>query len=326
MTEPAAGKKADEMAHHRRLERIAACVVSPTVSAVPVSATIASPLEFWPPGCPAPPVRTTNVGEALVCLRRDGYSVYRTEHYGQGLGESEMRRVAAAMPKHIFGDSLAQHKMPERIAGGGWDGRQWRGHPVKGPDRGHIPNAPHMDSPPWGDLKSDYFLMVGCEAPDSSGGSFMLDGYGLLDGLPAFIRDAFWSVPTQRRGTGDGSQGCVWRSPNAKRTAAGRIFLRGPNGGHSSNRPDIDEPVADFQQEGVELIDGWRSAVIKAAPLAPRFRVAPGEVLLIDNYRMLHARDPYVGGRIMFRVHCWTDERMYLLRGLYLSQNPSIYH
>ena len=27
--------------------------------------------------------------------------------------------------------------------------------------------------------------------------------------------------------------------------------------------------------------------------------------------RMLHARDAFVGGRIMFRVHLWTDARMF---------------
>ena len=26
---------------------------------------------------------------------------------------------------------------------------------------------------------------------------------------------------------------------------------------------------------------------------------------------MLHGRDPYVGGRIMWRVMIWTDDRMY---------------
>ena len=87
------------------------------------------------------------------------------------------------------------------------------------------------------------------------------------------------------------------------------------------------------------MIDSWRQAVVRAAPFAPRFRVAPGECLVIDNvrdslactplkkmflkclllsavagrwqYRMLHARDPFVGGRVMFRVQCWTDMRHY---------------
>ena len=26
---------------------------------------------------------------------------------------------------------------------------------------------------------------------------------------------------------------------------------------------------------------------------------------------MLHARDPYVGGRLMYRVQCWTNARNY---------------
>ena len=59
------------------------------------------------------------------------------------------------------------------------------------------------------------------------------------------------------------------------------------------------------------MIDGYKRAVVKADLYAPRWAVRAGEALLIDNYRMLHGRDPFVGGRIMWRVMCWTDERMY---------------
>jgi hypothetical protein len=89
-----------------------------------------------------------------------------------------MRLVAAEMPRAIFGASLAQHKMPERLVGGGWDGRSWRGHRVGGADRGHMPNAPHQDHNSHGELKQDFFLMVCTEAPEQGGGSFVLDGYG----------------------------------------------------------------------------------------------------------------------------------------------------
>ena len=78
----------------------------------------------------------------------------------------------------------------------------------------------------------------------------------------------------------------------------------------TGNTPDVDEasPGPDHTA-ATEMIDAWRAAVIAAGPWAPRFRVAPGEVLLIDQYRMLHARDPFVGARVMFRIHCWTTDR-----------------
>ena len=80
----------------------------------------------------------------------------------------------------------------------------------------------------------------------------------------------------------------------------------------TGNTPDVDEASpGPGHTAATEMIDAWRAAVIAAGPWAPRFRVAPGEVLLIDQYRMLHARDPFVGSRVMFRIHCWTSGRMY---------------
>jgi hypothetical protein len=173
------------------------------------------------------------------------------------------------------------------------------------------------------------------------------------------MQENLWRVPTQNvpspgsnRVSRPGSGGQLWRSAPAKRTRTGRLFLRGPGGGHSTNWPDIGaEPCGSAEQRrlGEEMIRAWRGAwctlptvlahhvrprgclgselaafdtralppsihtdaVVAAAPLAPRFSVRPGEALLIDNYRMLHARDPFVGARLMYRVHCWTDERMW---------------
>ena len=123
-----------------------------------------------PLGCVAAPRVTSDAAEARSLLERHGASILRTG--GRGLDESAMRKLAAQLPRRIFGDSLSQHKMPERIAGGGWDGRQWVGHACQGPDRSHLPNAAHMDSPPFGDVKSDYFLMCFAETPTSGGESY----------------------------------------------------------------------------------------------------------------------------------------------------------
>ena len=87
----------------------------------------------------------------------------------------------------------------------------------------------------------------------------VLDGYGLMDGLPPHIRSNLFRIPTQNRvrpgGTSSGRQtivagedllgpyrgrnlvgGTIWRSPNAKYTKAGRLMLRVPNGGARTNR------------------------------------------------------------------------------------------
>ena len=158
-------------APRRRLERLAAALAprppSPHHASAPLLLLEAGEA---PLGCVAAPRVTSDAAEARSLLERHGASILRTG--GRGLDESAMRKLAAQLPRRIFGDSLSQHKMPERIAGGGWDGRQWVGHACQGPDRSHLPNAAHMDSPPFGDVKSDYFLMCFAETPTSGGESY----------------------------------------------------------------------------------------------------------------------------------------------------------
>ena len=146
-----------------------------------------------------------------------------------------------------------------------------------------IPNAPHQDHN-GGELKQDFFLMVCAEAPELGGESFMLDGYGLLEGMPDGLGEAMFRVPT--------AHGGVARSPNAQWTKDGRLHLRVPNGGHSGNRAsaDVCRPCASHEEQGRRIIDRWREGVVRAAPHAPRFRVAPGEVLVIDNCELAPSR------------------------------------
>ena len=278
-------------------------------------------------------VRTSDPREALEALRRDGGCIFRVAPEAEAVKLSmyEQRELAADVPRMVFGDSLATRKLPARLAGGGWDGREWRGwRGCASVDRGHIPNKPHMDRGPYG-LYSDYFCMVCFESPTKGdyvgvggdGGSLLLDGYDIVDALPE--RDEMFTVATQNPGY---EQKQIWRSPMCQWTTRGRLLLREPVDGHTDNgvappnprrdagrgrlNRDLEEPVpGEHWDTGRAMINHFREAVVKADLYAPRYVVGPGEALLIDNYRMLHGRDPFVGGRIMWRVMCWTDERMY---------------
>lgn len=44
------------------------------------------------------------------------------------------------------------------------------------------------------------------------------------------------------------------------------------------------------------LLDRYRELVAATAASAPRFRLAAGDILALDNYRYLHGRDAYSGG------------------------------
>ena len=55
----------------------------------------------------------------------------------------------------------------------------------------------------------------------------------------------------------------------------------------------------------------WSVAVAAAQVDAPRFKLQPGEALLIDNFRLLHGRDPYHDlRRKLWRLWHWTDAAM----------------
>ena len=256
------------------------------------------------PGTSFIPQRTSDPKVALDLLQRDGGVVFRAVPEGVSLSEREQRRVAAELPARIFGDRLAQFKMPARLAGGGWDGKRWQGwQGVATVDRGHIPNKPHMDG--GGDLKPDYFLMYSGECattgPDTyrgsggDGGSILLDGYGILDSMPQ--RDDFFTVDTQSRNY---SQTSGWRRPMAQWTNRGRLMLSVPVDGHTDNgvthgqTRDVEQPVPGCPM-GAELIRAYKQAVVRADLVAPRFAVREGEAVLIDN---VSVKPTPVSGRV----------------------------
>ena len=59
------------------------------------------------------------------------------------------------------------------------------------------------------------------------------------------------------------------------------------------------------------MIESWTKAVDAGGVSAPRFKLGPGEALIVDNYRVLHGRDGYSDlNRMMWRVWIWTEEAM----------------
>ena len=55
------------------------------------------------------------------------------------------------------------------------------------------------------------------------------------------------------------------------------------------------------------MIDAWRDAIATAADAAPRFKLHAGDVVVVDNYRMMHGREAYADlDRLMWRVWVWT--------------------
>ena len=51
----------------------------------------------------------------------------------------------------------------------------------------------------------------------------------------------------------------------------------------------------------------WHEATESAVASAPKFKLTPGQAVVVDNYRMLHGRLAYQDlDRLMWRVWIWT--------------------
>jgi alpha-ketoglutarate-dependent taurine dioxygenase len=80
-------------------------------------------------------------------------------------------------------------------------------------------------------------------------------------------------------------------------------------------RADSTDPEADG-----EMIAAWDGLCRHAGSLAPRFKLQAGETVVVDNFRVLHGRDPYEDvNRLMWRVWVWTKAAHSVPEGLLAS-------
>lgn len=70
--------------------------------------------------------------------------------------------------------------------------------------------------------------------------------------------------------------------------------------------PDSTDP-----QRDARMISIWNDTIDAAVEEAPRFKLHPGQTLVVDNYRLLHGRDAYQDlQRMLWRVWVWTDSAL----------------
>lgn len=144
----------------------------------------------------------------------------------------------------------------------------------------------HNDGFAFGDYAPDH-LFLWCERPAAVGGdSFLIDTARLLDLLAAdpehadlaeFCRtvDIDHSEPNYPQGT---------FAPIARRTPSGRLQGRF----HPWQAP-VEGTGGEAEQWA--FVRRWESAVVAARDTGPMFRVEAGEMICVDNYRVLHGRD-----------------------------------
>lgn len=156
-------------------------------------------------------------------------------------------------------------------------------------------------------------LALLCAHPARAGGeSFLVDGHSLITNLAKdserrHLVQFLWSTPIEQciriGNTPPNSLGYLRsQRPVVSQTVGGRLTVR-YNREHQ--RLLDDAPVNDHDRDHLA---SWQRLGQQAAEAAPRFLLQPGELLLIDNYRVLHGREPYQGTKRFFhRIHGFTD-------------------
>ena len=237
--------------------------------------------------CSVKPKTAQSLDQARVLLAQDGAVIVN------GIGPND--EDARALAFDLFDDVLAVPPAARVFDGGEMDN--------KGPGIDHTTRlAAHTDGFGYGDFYPDYILLDCVNASENGGESFLIDGYAVLDALgneeqTGWVPDAMMKVAVNQ--TEAGMQHSV--SPIVQHTEAGRVMVRktlDQRAAADSEHPDRDN----------EMVRLWRETAEAAVAQAPRFKLGPGQALVIDNYRMLHGRDAYTDlGRLMWRVWVWTS-------------------
>ena len=259
------------------------------------------------------PGRTSGRVEAFEILRRDGAVI---------LTDCGLERDAARDIAHTVLVTLAPvvpDPAPIKEGGGNAD-RSYENLPGAEPGLVVPFQTGHTDGFAYGDRYPDFIFLL-CVRPAVSGGeSFAVDTYALLDALAASDVDedrAFHqfltTVPVEQ--TEPGFQASL--APVVGRTAGGRRMSRWT----PVQRPDATLPAA-VRERHAGWLARWADLAFAASQRAPRFTLAPGETLCLDNYRMLHGRTGFDDiERTLWRIWAWTTEAPAVPGGMLFSDS-----
>jgi alpha-ketoglutarate-dependent taurine dioxygenase len=230
------------------------------------------------------PRQTDDPAEAATIVRTDGAVVLN--------GIPTTREAAAGLGRLVFGDSMLASPEPVKVlAGGEFENR----------DEDAVKRMPlHVDGFAYGDRLPDYIALTAVNTSEDGGESFLFDSFAIEHltppgANPAEFRLFVRSVAVEH--TQAGMQPSV--SPMVISTPGGRRIVR----------RSFPQTVVDPDPDGKygEWLAWWREQLELAAAEVPRFKLLPGQSLILDNYRVLHGREGFTGERMLWRIWIWTD-------------------
>ena len=202
-----------------------------------------------------------------------------------------------AFAKEMFGDRLRALPDGARVFEGGE-------HDITRVQATNLKTTPcHTDGFAYGDLYPDFMLLSCVQESEIGGESILVDGYKVLEALEADAELA-WAASALREREID-------QTETGMQTSLSPICM--DNGsGRTMVRRTLEQRPAQFSSDpenDQKMIDVWHQSIDRASGLAPKFKLLPGQVVIVDNYRLMHGRSPYEDlRRMLWRVWVWTDE------------------
>jgi gamma-butyrobetaine dioxygenase len=247
------------------------------------------------------PQITTSPQAVREIVEKSGAAILR----GWGTTEAD----AAALPRAIFGEDMVFS--PAVAAVGGADqARTLAGTKF---DQSH-PLFAHIDGTAMGPNRPDYFFLLCAVASDDGGESFLIDAAELASQLmrePLGRKLSKLAIEQTESPDKPFQAPIIWPAPSGRMTTYRSRSMREMEG------------ASDAAQQA-ELIAWWKSNVDRVSASAPRFKLAPGDAVCMDNFRMMHGREPYTDlNRLLYRVWVWTTAGLPVPPSLAVSNPPA---
>lgn len=241
--------------------------------------------------CGVRPQTVSKIVDLHPLLRLDGAAILD----GAECGEQASRDLA----RQIFAErTLAVPEAARVFEGGEYDSARDR-------VTNQIATPAHTDGFAYGDLYPDY-MMLSCIRECATGGeSVLIDGYEVHQQL---LNDQMLNWAGQALATT-----VIDQTEQHMQTALSPIVM--DNGrGRKMVRKTLEQkpaPTSVDPERDRQMINIWLDTIDAAFEQAPRFKLHPGQTLVVDNYRLLHGRDAYEDlQRMLWRVWVWTDSAL----------------
>jgi alpha-ketoglutarate-dependent taurine dioxygenase len=214
------------------------------------------------------------------------------------------RQSAAGLARHLLGSRVVAAPEPVEVREGGDKDPKIRDHAAH-----EVPLPMHVDGFTYGHDCPDVMILLCDRASPEGGESVLVDDLAVLDALadepegsPGARLLAFMAG-TELDLT---SPGMVARQGTMLRTAPSGRRLLWLGALRDCVGPTADDPDPEATERRIDevndLFEGFRRR-------APRFRLAAGEAVCVDNHRVSHSRDAYVDlDRLLWRIWAWTDQ------------------